>query len=147
MERSAEDAAAAPGGEELAAPGGVGGAVVVEAEASAAETLAAFVSWASALFYYFEEGQNPGVNDYWDAFHYVATSLSVGYANIFPCTAAGKVIGSVVMMVGPALSARALEPAGAAVAAAAPSATDAAMPELMGKLDAILQELKQLNAR
>jgi hypothetical protein len=34
----------------------------------------------------------------------------VGYANVFPVTQAGKAIASAVMMVGPALSARALTP-------------------------------------
>jgi voltage-gated potassium channel len=52
---------------------------------------------------------NPSVKTYWDALHYVSTSLSVGYANIFPVTQAGKAIGAVVQMLGPALSARALE--------------------------------------
>jgi hypothetical protein len=40
---------------------------------------------------------------------YIATSLSVGYANIFRVTAAGKAIGAAVMMIGPALSAKALD--------------------------------------
>src|SRR5689334_947617 len=57
---------------------------------SDAETLASFTAWAAGLFYLAEVGENAGVNDYWDAFHYVATSLSVGYANIFPVTPAGK---------------------------------------------------------
>ena len=35
--------------------------------------------------------------------------LQVGYANIFPVTQAGKAIGAVVQMLGPALSAKALE--------------------------------------
>jgi hypothetical protein len=42
-------------------------------------------------------------------FCYVSTSLSVGYANIFPVTQAGKAIGALVQMVGPALSAKALD--------------------------------------
>jgi len=49
------------------------------------------------------------VKTYWDALHYVSTSLSVGYANIFPVTPAGKAIGAVVQMLGPALSSRALD--------------------------------------
>src|SRR5262245_33724089 len=71
-----------------------------------ADELGALVSWGAALFYLAEVGVNPAVNDYWDAVHYVSTSLSVGYANIFPVTALGKSVGSVMMMVGPALSAR-----------------------------------------
>ena len=45
------------------------------------------------LFYWAESGANPSVQTYWDAVHYIATSLSVGYANIFPVTQAGKAIG------------------------------------------------------
>jgi hypothetical protein len=79
--------------------------------ASAREELTELVAAASALFFLAENGHNPQVQTYFDAFHYIATSLSVGYANIFPVTPMGKLIGGVVMMVGPALSARILEPA------------------------------------
>src|SRR6187551_2706950 len=75
------------------------------------DELSALVTWGAALFYWAENGVNESVKDYWDAVHYIATSLSVGYANIFPVTPLGKTIGAVVMMMGPALSARALEPA------------------------------------
>jgi len=73
------------------------------------EELTDFVCSAAVLFLCAEEGRNPSVRTYWDALHYVSTSLSVGYANIFPVTQAGRAIGAVVQMVGPALSARALE--------------------------------------
>jgi len=73
------------------------------------EELTDFVCTAAALFLCAEEGHNPSVKTYWDALHYVSTSLSVGYANIFPVTQAGKAIGAVVQMLGPALSARALD--------------------------------------
>jgi hypothetical protein len=79
------------------------------------EELADFVSAAAVLFLCAEEGHNPSVRTYWDALHYVSTSLSVGYANIFPVTQAGKAIGALVQMVGPALSAKALDPPEAAV--------------------------------
>ncbi|HYV66152.1 MAG TPA: ion channel [Myxococcales bacterium] len=78
------------------------------------EELTDFVCAASALFLCAEEGHNPSVRTFWDALHYVSTSLSVGYANIYPVTQAGKAIGAVVQMVGPALSSRALDPGGAA---------------------------------
>jgi voltage-gated potassium channel len=74
-----------------------------------AEELSSFVSGAAALFFWAEEGYNDGIKTYWDALHYVTTSLSVGYANVFPVTQLGKTIGSVVQMLGPALSARALD--------------------------------------
>jgi voltage-gated potassium channel len=102
------------------------------------EALATLVGGAAALFYWAEKDANPAVQTYWDAVHYVATSLSVGYANIFPVTQLGKTIGAVIMMVGPAMSARALDPPPAA--APAPS-TD---PALLTKLDEILTELRKL---
>jgi hypothetical protein len=78
------------------------------------------------------------VRSYWDALHYVSTALSVGYANIFPVTPFGKVIGAVVMTVGPAMSARALD--------SSPRATtepDGGTALLAAKLDAILAELRR----
>src|SRR5256885_8530278 len=74
-----------------------------------ADELGMLVAWGAGLFYWAEAGANPMVRSYWDALHYVSTALSVGYANIFPVTAIGKLIGAVVMTVGPALSARALD--------------------------------------
>jgi hypothetical protein len=108
------------------------------AEVAPIDELSALVTWGAALFYWAEEGQNEGVRDYWDAYHYIATSLSVGYANIFPVTPLGKTIGAVVMMIGPALSARALEPAH-------PESHDVSAGAVVEKLDAILEELKKLN--
>src|SRR5436190_20508148 len=99
--------------------------------ASPGEELGLLVSWGAALFYWAESGANPAVRSYWDALHYVATSLSVGYANLFPVTAIGKAIGAVVMTVGPALSARVLDQPQARGAA-----DDAGTALLAGKLDA-----------
>jgi len=70
------------------------------------EELTDFVCAAAVLFLCAEEGHNPSVRTFWDALHYVSTSLSVGYANIFPVTQAGKAIGAVVQIVGPALNSR-----------------------------------------
>ena len=77
--------------------------------ATPSEELGLLVSWGAAAFYWAEAGANPMVRSYWDALHYITTALSVGYANVFPVTALGKAIGAVVMTVGPALSARALD--------------------------------------
>ena len=101
---------------------------------SPGEEATALVAGAAALFYWAEKDDNPGVKDYWDALHYVSSSLSVGYANLFPMTPIGKVIASVLMTVGPALAARTLDGSG----------PDAAME---GKLDEVIAELRLLNAR
>jgi len=97
-----------------------------------AAVLADFVAQCAALFLIAEEGHNPSVRTYFDALHYISTSLSVGYANIFPVTQMGKAIGAVVQMVGPALSAKALE--------APPAPADDA---IASRLDAILAELRR----
>lgn len=110
--------------------------------ASPSEELGLLVSWGAALFYWAESGANPMVRSYWDGLHYVSTALSVGYANIFPVTPLGKMIGAVVMTIGPALSARALDQAPRA-AADGDSAGTALLAE---KLDAILAELRKSNA-
>ena len=107
------------------------------------EQLTELVTQGAALFYLVEEPHNPAVRTYWDALHYVATSLSVGYANIFPVTAAGKAIGAAIMMVGPALSARALDP----LASGAQELPARADPELLGKLDEAISELRLLGAQ
>jgi len=107
--------------------------------ASPSEELGLLVGWGAAAFYWAEAGVNPMVRTYWDALHYIATALSVGYANVFPVTALGKAIGAVVMTIGPALSARALDQTRPAF-----EPGDAA--DLAAKLDAILAELRRLNA-
>ena len=110
------------------------------AVATPSEELALLVAWGAGLFYWAESGANPSVRTYWDALHYVSTALSVGYANIFPVTPLGKVIGAVIMTVGPAMSARALD--------SAPRATpepDGGTALLAAKLDAILAELRRQN--
>jgi voltage-gated potassium channel len=106
--------------------------------ATPAEELSVLVTWGAALFYWAEADANPAVRSYWDALHYIATSLSVGYANIFPVTALGKAIGAAVMTVGPALSARALDGA-----RPARGEGDGDAP-VVARLDAILAELRRL---
>lgn len=106
--------------------------------ATPAEELGVLVTWGAAPFYWAEADANPAVRSYWDALHYISTSLSVGYANIFPVTALGKAIGAAVMTVGPALSARVLDGAGPAKGDG-----DAAV---VARLDAILGELRRIAA-
>ena len=107
---------------------------------SPGEEVAVLVATSAALFYWAEKDDNPGVKDYWDAPHYVSTSLSVGYANLFPVTPLGKLLASALMTMGPALAARALD---GDRSASASSASDA----VCGKLDEVVAQLRDLNAR
>lgn len=59
------------------------------AEANPLETAYSFLASAAVAFYYAEKQINPQVNTYVDAFHYIATCASVGYADIFPVTQNG----------------------------------------------------------
>jgi hypothetical protein len=56
------------------------------------------------LFYQAEHGHNPKVATYWDALVFVSTCMSVGYADVFARTPAGKAIASALMTLGPSLS-------------------------------------------
>ncbi|HET6250518.1 MAG TPA: potassium channel family protein [Tepidisphaeraceae bacterium] len=70
---------------------------------------AAAVALGALLFYVVEKNRNPKVNDVWDAAIYTSTCLSVGYGDIFAKTALGKIIGTTLMTLGPALSGAALD--------------------------------------
>jgi hypothetical protein len=110
-----------------------------------AEELTEFVCAAAALFLCAEEGHNPAVVTYFDALHYISTSLSVGYANIFPVTQAGKAIGAMVQMVGPALSSKALD-GGAGFAGDGRSPQGGALEAEPNKLDEVIAELRKITA-
>ncbi|HLF24895.1 MAG TPA: ion channel [Anaerolineae bacterium] len=69
----------------------------------------AFLAAASAAFYAAEKDANPKIKTYIDAFYYIATCASVGYADIFAITQPGRAIAAFVMIVGPALAARSLD--------------------------------------
>jgi hypothetical protein len=69
----------------------------------------ALVGLSSLLFYAAEKHHNHKVNDIWDALVYCSTCISVGYADIFPKTPIGKIIGSALMTIGPALAAKTLD--------------------------------------
>lgn len=58
----------------------------------------------SVLFLMAERGHNPKVNDIYDAMVYCSTCFSVGYGDIFARTPAGKLIGTTLMTLGPALT-------------------------------------------
>jgi|SRR5579884_1132511 len=95
---------------------------------------AAVVALSSLLFYAAERGHNPKVNDVFDASVYCSTCLSVGYGDIFARTPLGKLIGTALMTVGPALSNAALD---------GPRANrDAVQEQVLDTLKQILQRLE-----
>ena len=67
-----------------------------------------FLGLASWAFYQAEKGVNPKIQTYVDAFYYISTCASVGFADMFAATQAGRTIAAIVMMVGPSLTGRAL---------------------------------------
>src|SRR6266850_2167128 len=74
-----------------------------------AQNTAIFATAAAVVFYYAERGHNPKVNDYYDALVYCTTNLSVGYSDIFARTPVGKLVGSILMTFGPAMSGAVLD--------------------------------------
>jgi hypothetical protein len=74
------------------------------------DALAVTVLGGSFLFYMAEKDENPKITTYVDALVFISTCLSVGYADVFAKTRAGKAIATAVMMVGPAMAAKALDP-------------------------------------
>jgi len=67
------------------------------------------VGLSTVLFYLFEKNRNAKVNDVWDAMVYCSTCLSVGYGDIFAKTPLGKILGSALMTMGPAMASKTLE--------------------------------------
>ena len=67
-----------------------------------------FLGLAAWAFYQVEKGVNPKIQTYIDAFYYISTCASVGYADMFAITQTGRTIAAIVMMVGPSLTGRAL---------------------------------------
>jgi hypothetical protein len=109
------------------------------------DALVVMVVGGAFLFYLAERGKNPKVNSYVDALLFLSTCVSVGYADVFACTPAGKAIASAVMTFGPAMSGGIFD--------AAPSSEATSTPELLAvqkaivdKLDAILVELRASRA-
>jgi voltage-gated potassium channel len=99
------------------------------------------------LFYVAEKEANPKVRTYWDALVFVSTCLSVGYADVFARTAAGKAIASALMTFGPAISGALLEEPRRETSPDEGGATPAQMLALQKviatKLEAILGELRK----
>ena len=68
-----------------------------------------FLGVTAAAFYQAEKDENPRIETFVDAFYYIATCASVGYADIFAATQTGRAIASLVMIVGPAITNKALD--------------------------------------
>lgn len=90
------------------------------------------------LFYLAEKDTNPKVQSFWDALVFTTTALSVGYADIFARTDAGKAIASFLMTFGPSLAARAFDP---------PASEPSPEKAVLERLDAILEALKRLDSQ
>lgn len=78
------------------------------AERNPMESAFGFLGTAAAAFYTVEKDENPKINSYVDAFYYIATCASVGYADVFAVTQTGKAIAALVMVIGPGLADRAI---------------------------------------
>lgn len=79
------------------------------AERNPLDAAMGFLGAASVAFYAAEKGHNPKITSYIDAFYYISTCASVGYADIFAYTQTGRAIAALVMIVGPALASHALD--------------------------------------
>jgi hypothetical protein len=80
-----------------------------QVESNPLDAAVTFLAASSAAFYAAEKDVNPKVKTYIDAFYYISTCASVGYADIFAATQTGRAIAAFVMIVGPALAARSLD--------------------------------------
>ncbi|MFI5300945.1 MAG: ion channel [Polyangiales bacterium] len=115
-------------------PRGLHRALRQATESDPLATLGATVLGSAWLFFLAERGENPKVTSYWDALVFISTCLSVGYADVFARTPAGKAIASAIMTCGPALSGAALDP----------SASERVPDEAIAVQRAILDKLDQL---
>ena len=78
-------------------------------ESNPLDAAMSFLAGASYAFYVAEKDVNPKIKTYVDSFYYISTCASVGYADIFAATQPGRAIAALVMIVGPALTNRALD--------------------------------------
>lgn len=109
--------------------------------------IVATVLLGAAAFYAAERQVNPKVNSFYDALIYVSTNLSVGFSDIFAQTETGKTIGSALMTYGPALAARAFDPPNEHRERAEDGErSEAALRDIAGKLELILEELRSQRA-
>ena len=104
------------------------------------ESLAGFLLGTSAAFYLAEREANPKIKTFVDALYYISTCLSVGYADIFAQTQAGRAIATLAMTVGPSLTNELLD-----LPHRAATASDVGQQVMIERLDAILEELRKRN--
>ena len=102
---------------------------------------AALVAAGALLFYAAEKNLNPKVNDIWDAAVYTSTCLSVGYGDIFARTPIGKIIGTTLMTLGPAMASRTLEGPRERI-----TTDDPTQQQILATLRQILERLRPLDA-
>ncbi len=102
------------------------------------ESLAGFLLGTSAAFYLAERDVNPKIKTFVDALYYMSTCLSVGYADIFARTQTGRLIATLVMAVGPALTSHSLD-----LPSQAAEASVRGQEMMIERLDAILEELRR----
>jgi hypothetical protein len=110
-------------------------------EKPAAKT-ASVVGICSALFYIAERDHNPRVTSIHDALLYCSTCLSVGYAEVHPRTPVGKLIGSLLMMIGPSLSTQSLNSSADAQDAATQQTLIGTQQRIADTLEQILKQLQ-----
>lgn len=116
------------------------------------DTLLATVLGGGLLFHLAERDHNPRCATLWDSVLYAATSLSVGYDDVFPKTPLGNVIAAAIQTFGPAMAASAFEPPSAESAAAEQARATAAIAdaatqaELLEVNRAILARLDEIAA-
>ncbi len=91
----------------LATKDGVERQVLAWLERNPLDAAFEFLAGASLAFYLAEKEVNPRVKSYIDAFYYIATCASVGYADLFAASQAGRAVAALVMIVGPSITARA----------------------------------------
>lgn len=92
---------------------------------------------AALVFYQAEKGSNPKVNTIFDALEYCASSLSVGYTNIYPRTPLGKLVATLLMTFGPAMASSILK---------GPPAADPTPSKMLATLEEILHVLRKSGA-
>lgn len=114
-------------------PGGIDSAAARLAEHPFRNT-ASLVGLTTMLFYMAERGYNPKVKSIFDASIYCSTCLNVGYGDIYAVTPVGKLIGTMLMTVGPGLVTKVTDGAGSAQASATQQKIADTLQEILAQL-------------